>query len=240
MGSIRITIFQKSIHDGLSPTVMKKLTALKSDFLILPEYFYADKSVKSNADLAERSLAAQDWLCKVSESYKGTIVGGSAILAEDGDLYNATPIVSNGMIVDWYRKRNLVGEEKKFLKPGNTPGIFILGGHRFAVLICADVLKPEYYQEIAAMGIKLIFTVMSSPKKAESVEQKHQRDEELFCKPARELGLHIVKCGSIGSILGKELQGRSLVASPTGISWRVAPQEEQSEILKTLIVNLPQ
>src|SRR5690606_26419025 len=119
MGLVKVTIFQKLLSDGLNLATFKKLAAVKSDFLLLPEYFFAYGSVKDPRDLKEKTRFALDWLIKLNGSYRGVIIGGSVVLEENGHLYNATPVISGGQIVDWYRKRHLTENEKKFLTPGN-------------------------------------------------------------------------------------------------------------------------
>lgn len=239
MGLVKVTIFQKLLPDGLNLTTFKKLAAVKSDFLLLPEYFYADASVKDPRDLKEKTKFALDWLLKLNNSYRGVIIGGSVVLEENGRLYNATPVISGGQIVDWYRKRNLTENEKKFITPGTDAGIFMLGGHRFGVLICNDVRHRPYLDELAGQDVRLVFSVFNSPYREETIEEKYMRDEELFCTPARENGQCIAKCCSTGEIMGHRLQGRSLVATPRGISWRVPPAEEDRQILKTVIIQTP-
>lgn len=239
MGLVKVTIFQKFLPDGLNLTTFKKLSSIKSDFLLFPEYFFADSSVKNPRDLKDKSQFALDWLLKLNSAYRGVIIGGSVVLEENGNLYNATPIIADGQIVDWYRKRNLTENEKPFVTPGQDPGIFMLGGHRFGVLICNDVKERSYFDELATQDVRLIFSVFNSPYRDESIEDKHIRDEELFIAPARENNQCIAKCCSSGEILGHRVQGRSLVVTPSGISWRVPPNEESEQILKTVIVQSP-
>ncbi|MCB1165391.1 MAG: carbon-nitrogen hydrolase family protein [Leptospiraceae bacterium] len=237
MAILKVSIFQKNLAEGLNLSLHKRLSAVKSDFLVFPEYFAVDGSTKDHRALADRTKFALDWLGKLSESYKGVVIGGTVIREIEGKFYNAMPVFFEGQLIDWYHKRFLTENEAPLLTPGKDPGVFILGGHRFGVLICADVLKPEYVKELADMDVKLIFTVMNSPYKEETVEEKHERDEKLYCGPAREMGLSIIKCCSAGTIFGRRLQGRSLAVTPSGISWRVAPEEEDREILKTVVLN---
>lgn len=236
MGLVKVTIFQKSLAEGLSLAVLKRLGAVRSDFLLLPEYFFADATVKGPGDLKEKSRFAVDWLLKLNSTYHGVIVGGSVILEENGKLYNACPIIYGGTVVDWYRKQNLTGEESKYLTPGTETGVFMLGGHRFGVLICSDVMQRSSFDDLSSQDIGLVFAVMNSPLRDETPEEKFARDEALFCTPARENGQCIAKCCSTGEIMGRPVQGRSLVVTPAGIGWRVPPGEEKEQILKTVIV----
>ena len=238
MGIIKVSVYQKSLEEGLTRAAFTKLTSLKSEFLIFPEYFFADKTAKDLKGVLAKSEHALDWLLKLNDKYRGIIVGGSLLREEGGKIYNATPIVFNGMVVDWYRKRDLKDEESKLLAPGEEPGIFILNGHRFAVLNTTDVLNPERFKELADMGIQIVFVVMNSLYEEDGPADQQERDEELFCKPARDYGMFITKCASAGMIYGTPVRGRSMVATPSGVSWRIAPQEENKEILKTVMLNV--
>jgi predicted amidohydrolase len=240
MGVIKVSIYQKSLPEGLNLSIYKKLSALKSDFLVFPEYFYADNSTKDLASLADKSQYATDWLLKLNDAYKGIIIGGSIVRWEDENHHTAsTPIVYGGNVVDWYKKRNLNSAESAFLLPGTESGIFTLGGQRFGVFLGTDITSENALSELAAQGIKLVFSLHASYKKEESQDEKNARDEMMFVKPAAEHGLHIVKCSATGQLMGQNLQGRSMVVSPTGISWRVAPHEENNEIITTVMLNLP-
>lgn len=239
MSIVRVSIFQKYLPDGLNLSILKKLSAVKSDFLLLPEYFYADENMKNPQQLLDRSQFALDWLSKLSDAYRGVVIGGSVVIEEDGKLFNACPVLYEGSIVDYYRKRNLTDQEAAHMSAGQEPGVFMLAGHRFGVLICADILKPELLKELSELDVRMVFSVFNSPKRQETDEDKNERDESLFVQPAKDFNLAIAKCCSTGSIFGNPLQGRSLIATPGGISWRVSPPEEDREILKTVIMNVP-
>lgn len=237
MSILKVSVFQKSLLEGLNLNTIKKLAALKSDFLIMPEFFFADDKIKNYAALEDKSQFALDWLLKLSEAYKGVIIGGTVILNEEGEKFVATPVIRESAVVDWYRKRSLNDEENQFAKPGTEPGVFILGGHRFSILSGKDIENPDFFRELDEQGIRLVFSLTRSKKKWESLEEKHERDETYFCKPAREHNLVITKCAPSGFFLGEELQGRSMVVTPSGISWRVSPDEEHEEVLKTVMIN---
>ena len=230
MSIVKVSIYQKNLDDGLNLTSLKKLASLKSDFLLFPEYFYADSSVKDFRSIPDKSQYAQDWLLKLNDSYKGVILGGSLIRGTDGARFGSEPIISQGQIVDWYDKRTPSSEEKEFIQPGGEPGVFILSGSRFGVLLGDDARNPAFLKELSDQGVKLIFILQT----AESFDP--EQDEELIIKPAREEGLFIVRCCGAGSKFGRALSGSSLVATPTGITWRVAPQEADREILKTVLI----
>jgi predicted amidohydrolase len=238
MGIVKVSVFQKSLTEGLNLNAIKKLAALKSDFLVLPDFFFADEKIKNFSAIEDKSQFALDWLLKLNDAYKGIIIGGTMIHREADKKYIATPIIHNGEVVDWYRKRRLNKEESPYVTSGEEPGVYILGGQRFSILLCDDIYEKEYFAELAKMGIRMVFILTRSEKKEESVEDKHIRDERLFCSPARDYGMVITKCSPTGIFFGRHLQGRSLVVTPSGISWRVSPGEERQEVLKTVMINM--
>ncbi len=239
MGVIKVSIYQKTLPEGLNLSVYKKLSALKSDFLVLPEYFFADSSSRDFESLSEKSQYAKDWLLKLNDAYKGIIIGGSIPYLDKDQMTAATPVIYGGTVVDWYKKRSLNTQESAFFKPGRESGIYILGGQRFGVLLGGDITLEGALEELASQGIRLVFSMHASYKKEETQEEKNARDEQMFVRPAAAHGLHIVKCSATGHLMGQNLQGRSLAVSPAGISWRVAPHEENNEIVKTLMLNIP-
>ena len=111
-------------------------------------------------------------------------------------------------------------------------------GIKVGLLICADVLHPESYVDIARLQPDLVIIPVTSPlREGESIEQKYKRDDELFLSGARLAHCPVVKVGSYGKIAGRQLQGRSLIAMPDRIIFRVLPEDELKEAFK--IVELP-
>ena len=234
MASIKVSIFQKALGNGLNLSFLKRLAALKSDFLVFPEYFYADSNVTTPQIVADRSQAAQDWLLKLNDVYRGVIIGGSVVHEESGGKrYVSIPIVSEGSIVDYGRKCTLTSFETKFASKASETGVFILGGQRFATLAGEDLLNAQLLGTIQESGIRLVFAPYTF-RGDETVEA----DEKAMSKLAGEFKLHIVRCCGVGKLLNEPIRGRSMIASPTGITWRVGAGEEDSEILKTLMLNI--
>jgi hypothetical protein len=137
--------------------------------------------------------------------------------------------------VDWYFKRKLNSFESKLVEPGQDMGEFILGGNRFSILLGGEILDTAYLKEIADRGIHFVIVISNSYK---DKLETNETDEKNYCKAASEYGIYIVKCSPCGIFLGKELQGRSLAVSPSGISWRVSQDEEDKELIKTVIINI--
>jgi predicted amidohydrolase len=241
MPSTQATLFQKNLKMGLNPLLQAKLGSEKTNFMVFPEYFSMDASIKNHKDAIEASQNGLNWLVELSHSYKGIIIGGSIIREENEKLYNSLPVIFSGQVIDFYNKRNLIGQEKDFLVSGSDGGIFLLNNYRFAVLICGDIFIEEYFTELADEGIRLVFLPVTSPlREDDTPEIQKTRDQELFIERAKKFNLTIVKCAAVGELFDKPLQGRSLVCSPDGITWRMGTDEYDREIVKRCTVVYPQ
>ena len=231
MSMLKVTIYQKSLEEGLTDATIKKLAALKSDFLVLPEHFSG--TVLSPPPVVEGEVPvrpALDWLLRLSDVYRGVIVGGAMLIGEGSESFVACPILSGGNVIDWYRKRRIGPKDKK-ASPGKDPGVFILAGHRFGTLLGHDLLDRSLLVELADMGIRIIFAPLA-----------FGADEGWDSAPleaaARELGLYVACCSGAGSLTGGRVLGRSLMITPDGVSWRVSDQESGNEIVKTVMFGL--
>lgn len=232
MGIVRVSIYQKRLPDALNVTVLKKLAALKSDFLLFPEYFFADQSVRDLRAALDRSQVALDWLLKLSEAYRGVILGGLMSFQENGSRYCATPIIQGSQVIDWYRKRRLSQTETPLATPGDEPGVYILGGFRFSVLAGAEANSESYWKELNEQGMKLAFVLTSGPEF--DADDAINRLLEL----SRQHGISIAICSGAGQSAGLQAGGRSMVLTPAGITWRTSQQERDMEILKTALINV--
>lgn len=227
---LKVTIYQKSLEADLSTATLKKLGALKSDFLLLPEYFHAPATASTPKELLAAGGQALDWLSRLSDEYRGVIVGGTVPIAEDGKLFNAAPVVSDGAVIDYYRQRR-PAKSPAGVAAGEEAGVFILAGQRFAVLIGDDLNDAGLLQELAEMGIRTILVPMC-------VQIGQDNFVADLSANARTHALHIACCCGVGTLFGKKVLGRSMMVTPQGVSWRVADQEEDREILKTVMFNV--
>ncbi|MDW7976126.1 MAG: carbon-nitrogen hydrolase family protein [Leptospiraceae bacterium] len=214
------------------------MASLRSDFLILPSFFYSDQNVKQILELKEKTQNAVDWLLKLSQSYKGVIIGGSVVQVHEGKLYHSTPIIYDENIVDWYQKRFLNQEETSFFTAGSDIGMFMLNNIRFGVLIGEEIQNIKLIEELKNNQIHLIFNPNANPDEGKDEEALLQYENDTYLKPAKELDISIVNCDATGSFLGKKLLGRSLLATPKGISWRVLSNDLNKQILKDIMVQI--
>ncbi len=233
MSTIKVTVFQKNIHSEITKDQKQKLIAAKSDFLLLPEYFPSfNPQDKTTIEKSKRKELYLDKILEVSEYFKGVIIGGSIVREFEGKYYYSTPIVQNVNLIDWYDKK--VHEEKD-IQNGDNDGIFILSGVRFAIF-CGGDLSPNTYssqmERIQNEKIAIVLHLASNSNFA-----NYEDDLKFYSNIAKNYNVQIIKCSGTGSHNENKLDGRSLFATKTGLNWKVAPFENDTEIIKTLTVN---
>ena len=212
----------------------------RPDFLCLPEYFLVEKSSPDFARSALRIKENIQYLQSLSDGLSTCLIGGSVVEAEGDSLYNSCYIFNQGRLVGRYRKLNPVeGEMNKGILPGDRLFTAVVDDVKIAVLICADALNIGIFEELARHKIDIIFIPTTSPfQPGETKLEKFKRDNDIYVRGAETASSYIVKCCAVGTLFGKKLQGRSLVASPWGIIRRVEPHAEQSENLMSLVLDI--
>lgn len=132
----------------------------KADLLVLPELFatgYAFVSKEEAEAMAEaQNGPTADFLKDLSLITGATLVGGF-IEKEDDKIYNSCLIVSDGKVLDTYRKIHLFNKEKIWFSPGNKPlQVYDIKGVKIGVMICFDWLFPETSRTLALSGAQII------------------------------------------------------------------------------------
>ncbi len=230
MAVVKITIFQKDIHKRINKEDIQKISASRSQFLVLPEGFPEFFQSNSPADATKHEKEYQDHLLEVSEHFPGVIFGGSHFRNnESGHLTVSLPIVQSLVVVDFYEKKNPNPSRERSIKKGTSESIFIMGGLRFGFLLGEDILKNEIWEEFEREDIEIVFYLSK-----EQNNRSYEDDLKYFEDLAKNRKIHLIRVCATGG----ELLGRSLYASPSGINWKVGKIEEDKEVLKTLSVNL--
>jgi predicted amidohydrolase len=162
--------------------------------------------------------------------------------AEDGRYYNVCHVFDQGRHAGFYRKVHPTDREKEDgISPGARFQMLEIRGLRLGLMVCADVLFPQSFRQMAALKPDLIAVPTISPYQPDdTVDKKYRRDQELFVAGARAAGAFILKACGIGSIFGHRLQGRSLICSPFGVITRINPRAEHQEEVLTAEINLDQ
>ncbi len=219
-------------------TTIKTLNSQKSNFLILPEYFYIEQQTKNLEDLQNISNRALLLLTKLSESYRGIVIGGSFIFEKDKQKFLGIPVLKGGQIIDWQTKQKLTKEEKKLAIPGKGDSIFILDNIRFAVSFYADLSQTKFLENLKAQDIRTLFCIGSFTIEDMSRETLSKELQTI----SQSYNINIILCSSFGKAFyaQKPLVGCSQVVTPFGVSWQVSDAEANKEILKTIVLNHPE
>ena len=237
--TVRVGIHQAAPGTGVTDTERARYRDGGIEMLVLPEYYWVrptDRDHRSVAAHANEDLAA---VAALSES-EGWLVFGGTVVETRGDAHhNTCPVFHRGKELGRYRKIHLMpGEARHGVTPGEQFVIIEALGLRLAPVICADVLYPDTFAQAAALSPDLILAPMSSPYRPDDPpEDKDARDRDIFQKGAADAGSVIVKVGAMGTLFGRPLQGRSLVATPNEILFRT-PFDEETE-RRNYVVEVP-
>jgi predicted amidohydrolase len=217
---------------------MVRLRDFNPDILAFPEYFF----VGSNFDSVAASCVISDEILfrlkQWSSELNCVIVGGSLVEKEGDKIFNRSYLIERGNIIGHYDKIHLFRDEGKGLVlPGTEYRVFEIESAKIGLLICADVLYPDTFRNIRGLGPNIIIIPTTSPFRfGESVENKFARDQEIFGVGADLANAILVKISASGSIIGHRLQGRSLIASPGRVEWRIEPEHEDQPALVTAVL----
>ncbi|MCG6168817.1 carbon-nitrogen hydrolase family protein [Leptospira sanjuanensis] len=233
MASAKVTLFQKQIHKPVSNDQKSKLSKEKSDFLLLPEYFPFYDSSAAPEKLSEYAKRYSDELLQISEYYKGVIIGGSMFRKDEGGKPKISiPIVQNVVVVDWYDKRELFPEESAAVA-GDGETIFIMGGFRFGIVAGKEIFNEARFEELKSQNVNLLFHIDSVLES----DSTHAQDLERYAKLSSRHGIFIARVSGVGSALGRNGVGRSLLSTSSGVNWKVAESEKDKEVIKTVTIN---
>lgn len=232
-GPVKIALLQDVPGTEIRDYFQSVLDQSRPDIIAFPEYFFIEPDENSVIHSAYRKNQILDQLRRWSADFQCAIVGGSLVVKEKHVCYNRTYVLNKGVIVGHYDKIHLyINEGRGRLTAGTDYKVFDVDKRRLGVLICADVLYSESFANIAVMKPDLIIIPTTSPYIfGETAEQKFNRDKKLFENGAAITKSLICKVSACGSLLGRRLQGRSLIAAPGRILWRIQPGDEDKPAL---------
>jgi predicted amidohydrolase len=238
--NLLMALFQGDHGRGIPNKIKERVKRAVPDIFCLPEYFMVSPEADSILSSAAHHDEYLEYLKALSRELNCALAGPTLLFAAADGYYNICYFISNGKVLGQYRKIHpFKNEGGGRVLPGREYAVVSFNGIRVGLLICADVLYPESYLAIARLKPDLIIIPVTSPyHEGESVEQKHRRDNELFLTGARLANCPVVKVGSYGRIAGRPLQGRSLVATPEQIIYRVAPEDELKEAFKIIELSI--
>jgi omega-amidase len=237
---IRVAACQQNLQEPLSETTIAELQSFNPEFICLPEHYPLPAEIKNLQQAADRFAERKQYLSDVARTLQTIVVGGTLTEPTADGYYNTCYVFDRGQEVGSYRKVNPTSREQSAgTLRGSEFKIFELAGLRVGVLICADVLFLESFEQLAALHCQLTFVPTASPyRPGESTEEKYQRDRSIFLEGARKMGCPIVKTCGVGTTFGHPIQGRSLITTTDDILIRAEPHQEQSSLILKADLNL--
>src|ERR1700749_2546840 len=153
----------------------------------------------------------------------------------DGDLYNACAICADGEIAGWAKKRHLpnygVFDEKRYFASGTELALVDVAGTKVGITICEDMWVPgPPTTELASAGAELVVNLSASPFHVGRAEQR----EAIFAARARESGVRVALCNTVGGQDELVFDGHSLLLERDGTVLARAPGFEEALLVVDL------
>lgn len=229
-------LYQKSLGEEVTREEITEMRAFAPHFVCFPEYFFVDKALGNHKQTTANQKKQIQRIKRLSEEIATVVIGGSMPEMSGNNLYNTSFVYNRGEQLGYYRKKNLFFVEHEKITPGEKYAVFQAYGITFGVIICADVFYEETFEYMRQQGARIIFSPTFSLYKEESIEDKFQRDIDIYIKGAKIADSVIVKVCGVKSDYKDFLQARSLVANKNEILYRVCPDEEdKSMIIKQVV-----
>ncbi len=153
----------------------------------------------------------------------------------DGVLYNACAICADGEVTGWAKKWHLpnygVFDEKRYFASGDELALIDVAGTKVGITICADMWGPgPPTTELAAAGAELVVNISASPFHVGRAEER----EAIFSARARESGVRVALCNTVGGQDELVFDGHSLVLESDGSVLARAPGFEEALLVVDL------
>lgn len=174
------------------------------------------------------------------ESIHGiTAVIGFIDVDDEGHIYNAAAIVSDGKLKGVYRKKELpnygVFDEKRYFKAGANNEIYDIGHIPFAVNICEDIWidSDGVYMSQAEKGARVIFNTSASPYYMDKLQVR----EELIRKRVMQTDAFVVYTNLVGGQDEIVYDGGSFIMGPDGKVIAQANRFEEDLVVADIDLN---
>jgi NAD+ synthase (glutamine-hydrolysing) len=200
----------------------------RSDLVVFPELAicgYPPEDLLFHGNM-RRSLAAA--LERLREQVAGVAILVGYPEYVEGRIHNSAGLIRDGEIVANYRKQLLpnygVFDERRYFTPGDEPCVVEIAGVRCGLLICEDIWESgPASRSVREAGAQLLLVPNGSPYDTDS----QRRREQVVAERARECGVPIVYCNTVGGQDELVFDGGSVAVDGRGeVACRAAQFEE--------------
>ena len=236
--AVRVAVAQLRPGHVVWPWLEWFLDRFMPHILVLPEYVWYGPEYVSLSAAARAFPDLLDLLLERTRTWDCVLVAGTLVEKTSEGYRSHAYLIRRGTVIGDYVKINPTpGEARHGLRGGHHILVLQAGYLRLAPLICADIFCADLFDRMRKHAVNLVVLPTASPlKPGESVQEKYRRDRVLYQTAARRLNGYLVKVCGVGSVFGRPLQGRSLVATPHRILWRVPPQAEDQVLLAGMVL----
>lgn len=182
----------------------------------------------------------------LTEATKGSGVAtvfGIAEITESGDAFITQVVANEGRRLGVQRKRHL-GEGEEHFSPGTESEVFVLGGHKIGIAICAEAGFDAPFDHASNAGVRLVLFAAAPGLHGRRTDEASWKSGFAWweqsslgdaSRNAKRLGLWIALAGQAGSTLDEDFPGFAALVSPDGSVIHRLPDWREGD----LIVDVP-
>lgn len=239
--SLRILLVQSRAGRIPWNSIQRMILTSRPQVVLFPEYAWYPSHCHDFKDALSFSEQAAEQIRQHTIEWDCLVIAGTLLIPEGNSFFGQCNVYFQGRVQALYRKINPTErEQSNGMRPGNLLTVYHTGHWRWSLLICSDIFHPTLFDRLRQAGTHIVFMPTASPYRPnESIIEKFQRDKNYYQESARRMGGYVVKCCLVGDLFGVRYQGRSLIASPDKIYWRVPPEEEMTEVVSIIELPLP-
>jgi len=202
---------------------IEEARAAEADLVVLPELAVTGYPPEDLLLRPSFVRAARDSVEQIATETQGIVALVGAPLF-DGELYNACAICVDGEITGWAKKRHLpnygVFDEKRYFASGSEFALVDMAGATVGITICEDMWVPgPPTTELVAAGADLVVNLSASPFHVGRAQER----EAIFSARARENGVRVALCNTVGGQDELIFDGHSLFVGSDGTVLARAP-----------------
>jgi predicted amidohydrolase len=146
--------------------MLAKSPPQRGAMVVLPEMFGSGFSMNLDRTAEGDERQTESFLAGLARQYAGYVVGGLAILGEDGRGRNLAVVAGpDGNIVARYAKIHpyTMGKEAEHFSGGDKVVTFAAGEYTIAPFVCYDLRFPEIFRVSAARGAQVMVVIANWP-----------------------------------------------------------------------------
>ena len=196
---------------------IERAIALQADLVVFPELVlcgYPPEDLLLRPSFVRKNSQVLEELAK-------KIKGISALIGfvdKTGDVYNACALVTEGKVIDIYRKIHLpnygVFDEKRYFQAGKEYPVYELGETRVGVNICEDIWYPEGPARIQSLvgEAEVVINISASPYEVGKLDYRRK----MLSARAADNQAYVAFCNLVGGQDELVFDGQAMVMDPSG------------------------